>query len=152
MGDILDNFEFEAIDDVAQARSALVSFMSIMKEWESRFYRQKRSALEEGRDVVSINDRERKNLSEILERWSFPDKTNQGRLIDLGCSDPPTYDPEIDVEDSVESKGGEVIFTIRQTVGLLTKSRFTMKKKGGEWMVKKKEFFNYKDRWQRSVL
>ncbi len=138
-------------DDAAQARSSLMSFMSEMMEWEKRFCQQKRSALEEGRDVIDINGRERRNLSEILERWSFPDKTNQGRLIDLGCSDPPTYDPEIDVEDSVESKGEEVIFIIQQTEALLTKSRFTMKK-GDEWMVKKKEFFNYKDKWQRSVL
>lgn len=73
-------------------------------------------------------------------------------MIDLGCSNPPTYDPETDVEDSVESIGGEVVLTIRQALGMLTISRFTMKEKTGKWMVKKKEFLNYKDKWQRSVL
>lgn len=88
----------------------------------------------------------------ILEKWAFQEKTNQGRLIDLGCSDPPTYDPETDVEDSVEFTGGEVVFIIRQILGMLTISRFTMKEKAGKWMVKKKEFLDFNDKWQRSVL
>ena len=116
------------------------------------FCEKKHSALKSGGDVSGIDDRARKNLSAILEKWAFQEKTNQGRLIDLGCSDPPTYDPETDVEDSVESTDGEVVFTIRQTSGILTISRFTMKEKAGKWMVKKKEFLNFNDKWQRSVL
>ncbi|WP_159068959.1 NTF2 fold immunity protein [Burkholderia metallica] len=138
--------------NIEQARSALRSFMLEMNEWEKDFYKKKRSALESGGDVSEIDDRARKDLSAILEKWAFQEKTNQGRLIDLGCSDPPTYDPGTDVEDSVESTDGEVVFTIRQTLGMLTLSRFTMKEKAGKWMVKKKEFLNFKDKWQRSVL
>ncbi|MCA8002588.1 NTF2 fold immunity protein [Burkholderia metallica] len=138
--------------NIEQARSALRSFMLEMNKWEKDFYKKKRSALESGGDVSEIDDRARKDLSAILEKWAFQEKTNQGRLIDLGCSDPPTYDPGTDVEDSVESTDGEVVFTIRQTLGMLTLSRFTMKEKAGKWMVKKKEFLNFKDKWQRSVL
>jgi len=139
-------------DNIEKARTALRSFMLEINQWEKDFYKKKRSALEIGGDVSEIDDRARKELSAILEKWAFQEKTNQGRLIDLGCSDPPTYDPETDVEDSVESNDGEVVFTIRQTVGMLTISRFTMKEKAGKWMVKKKEFLNFKDKWQRSVL
>ena len=139
-------------DNVEQARAALRSFMLEMNQWEKDFYEKKHSALKSGGDVSGIDVRARKDLSAILEKWAFQEKTNQGRLIDLGCSDPPTYDPETDVEDSVESADGEVIFTIRQTSGMLTISRFTMKEMAGKWMVKKKEFLNYKDKWQRSVL
>ncbi|WP_243772216.1 NTF2 fold immunity protein [Burkholderia anthina] len=135
-----------------QARTALKSFMFEMNHWEKNFYKKKRGALENGSDVSEIDGRARKDLLVILEKWTFQEKTNQGRLIDLGCSDPPTYDPETDVEERVESSGGEVVFTIRQTVGMLTISRFTMKSKAGEWKVKKKEFINFKDKWQRSVL
>ncbi|MBB6583790.1 hypothetical protein HXP36_18845 [Ralstonia solanacearum] len=53
----------------------------------------------------------------MLEKWAFLDKTNQGRLIDLGCSDPSTYDPESDIEDRVEMHRRDVIFTISRTVG-----------------------------------
>lgn len=123
-----------------------------MNQWEKDFCKKKPNALESGGDVSEIDGRARKDLSAILEKWAFQEKTNQGRLIDLGCSDPPTYDPETDVEDSVESTDGEVVFTIRQTLGMLTISRFTMKEKAGRWMVKKKEFLNFKDKWQRSVL
>ncbi|QVN19994.1 NTF2 fold immunity protein [Burkholderia pyrrocinia] len=140
------------IDNFEEARSALRSFVLEMKQWERNFYRQKRGDLEGGLDVTAIDDRAREDLSGILEKWAFQDKTNRGRLIDLGCSDPPTYDPETDVEDNVEENGDELIFTIHQTVGLLTLFRFTMKNKDGEWKIKKKEFFNYKDKWQRSVL
>ena len=139
-------------DNVEQARAALRSFMLEMNQWEKDFYEKKHSALKSGGDVSGIDDRARKDLSAILEKWAFQEKTNQGRLIDLGCSDPPTYDPETDVEDSVESTDGEVVFTIRQTLGMLTISRFTMKEKAGKWMVKKKEFLNFNDKWQRSVL
>lgn len=113
---------------------------------------EKHSALESGGDVSEIDGHARKDISAILEKWAFQEKTNQGRLIDLGCSDPPTYDPETDVGDSVESAGGEVVFIIRQTLGMLTISRFTMKEKAGKWMVKKKEFLDFNDKWQRSVL
>lgn len=139
-------------DNVDQARAALRSFMFEMNQWEKDFYEKKHSSLKSGGDVSGIDDRARKDLSAILEKWAFQEKTNQGRLIDLGCSDPPTYDPETDVEDSVESTDGEVVFTIRQTSGMLTISRFTMKEMAGKWMVKKKEFLNFKDKWQRSVL
>lgn len=117
-----------------QARTELRSFMLEMNQWEKDFYKKKHSALENGGDVSEIDGRARKDLSAILEKWAFQEKTNQGRLIDLGCSDPPTYDPETDVEDSVESTDGEVVFTIRQTLGMLTISRFTMKEKAGKWM------------------
>ncbi|MCA8297869.1 RhsIA family immunity protein [Burkholderia sp. AU30198] len=139
-------------DGFEHARSALGSFMLKMNRWERDFYQKKRSALDGGLDVTSLDERARKQLLEILEQWAFQDKTNQGRLIDLGCSDPPTYDPETDVEDSAESSGGEVVFTFHQTVGLLTVFRFTMKRSGEEWKIKKKDFLNYKDKWQRSAL
>lgn len=139
-------------DNFGQARMALRSFMFEMNHWEKNFYKKKRGALESAGDVSEIDDRARKDLLAILEKWAFQEKTNQGRLIDLGCSDPPTYDPETDVEESMESSDGEVVFTIRQTVGMQTIFRFTMKSKAGEWRVKKKEFLNFKDKWQRSVL
>ncbi|WP_318827765.1 NTF2 fold immunity protein [Burkholderia cepacia] len=125
-------------DDFVRARTALRSFMSEMNHWEKDFYKQKRSALERGLDVSEVDDCARKALSGIFERWTLQGKANQGRLIDLGCSDPPTYDPETDVEDGVESTGGEVVFIIRQTVGMLAIFRITMKNDAGEWRVRKR--------------
>ncbi|WP_371142769.1 NTF2 fold immunity protein [Burkholderia cepacia] len=153
VGDILNHERLKMMDDdFVRARTALRSFMLEMNHWEKGFYKQKRSALESGLDVSEVDDCARKALSGIFERWTLRDKTNQGRLIDLGCSDPPTYDPETDVEDGVESTGGEVVFIIRQTVGMLAIFRITMKNDAGEWRVRKKEFVNFKDKWQRSVL
>ena len=153
VGDILNHERLKMMDDdFVRARTALRSFMSEMNHWEKDFYKQKRSALEGGLDVSEVDDCARKALSGIFKRWTLQDKANQGRLIDLGCSDPPTYDPETDVEDGVESTGGEVVFIIRQTVGMLAIFRITMKNDAGEWRVRKKEFVNFKDKWERSVL
>ncbi len=139
-------------DDLDKARGALRSFMAEMKRWELGFYHEKLDALKSGRDATAIDNQGRKELSEILEKWSIPDKTNRGRLIDLGCSDPSTYDPESDVEDDAELSDVGAVFTIHQKTGLQTISRFTLNFKSGVWKIKKKEFLNFKDKWQRSVL
>ncbi|URX61439.1 RhsIA family immunity protein [Luteibacter anthropi] len=139
-------------DDLEQARSALRTFMSDMKRWELGFYHEKLDAVKNGRDATLIDNQGRKELSEVLEKWSLQDKTNQGRLIDLGCSDPSTYDPDSDIEGSAEFTDGDAIFTIHQKTGLQTISRFTLNLESGAWKIKRKEFLNYKDKWQRSVL
>ncbi|RIJ86554.1 hypothetical protein RSP822_09890 [Ralstonia solanacearum] len=113
-------------DDLNQARGALRSFMAEMQRWELSFYHEKLDALKGGRDATAIDSRGRKELSEILEKWSLPDKTNRGRLIDLGCSDPSTYDPESDVEGGAELGDVGAVFTIHQKTGLQTISRFTL--------------------------
>ena len=141
-----------ADEDLEQARNALKAFMSVMNRWETGFYRAKQDALGANRDTTPIDDEGRKDLVEILDKWAFPEKANQGRLVDLGCTDPPTYDPSSDVEESTEVWDGEVVFTLRQTKGLQNKFRFTLKRQAGAWKVKKKELLNYKDKWQRSVL
>ena len=139
-------------NDLEQARSALRSVMAEMKLWELNFYHEKLDAVKNGRDAEAIDNQGRKKLSEILEKWALQDKTNQGRLIDLGCSDPSTYDPERDIEDGVELGDGDAIFTIRQKVGLQTISRFTLIFNSGAWKIKRKESLNYRGKWQCSVL
>jgi len=141
-----------AEEELVEAWDALKTFMSVMNQWEVRFYRARQEALEASRDITAVNDEGRKDLTEILARWAFPEKTNQGRLIDLGCTNPPSYDPEDDVKESSEVRGGSVVFILRQAKGLQNKFRFTLKRREGEWRIKKKELLNYKDQWQRSVL
>lgn len=139
-------------EELKLARSALKAFMSEMNQWETRFYRAKQNALLEHLDTEAIDKAVRSNLIEIINRWAFPDKVNGGRLIDLGCTSPPSYDPDSYVEDGAEMEGGVATFTICQTTGLKNKFRFTLKCQDGEWKIKKKELLNFKDKWQRSVL
>ncbi|WP_083266165.1 NTF2 fold immunity protein [Burkholderia lata] len=141
-----------ADEELKQARSALKAFMSEMNQWEIRFYRAKQNALLENRDTEIVDKEGRSNLIEIISRWAFQDKANEGRLIDLGCTSPPSYDPESDVEEGAELEGGVAVFIIRQTTGLQNQFRFTLKRQGDEWKIKKKELLNFKDKWQRSVL
>ncbi|WP_157643400.1 NTF2 fold immunity protein [Burkholderia ubonensis] len=138
--------------DLNSARIALKSFMIDLKSWEVDFYRKKMLAINDGGDVKVLDDEARVRLTEILEKWAVSDKTNRGRLIDLGCSDPPTYDPESDVEEDAEIINKDAVITVRQMTGMKTLSRFTLSNKEGAWKIKKKEYLNYKDKWQRSVL
>lgn len=139
-------------EELTQARSALKAFMLEMNQWETRFYQAKQNALLENLGTEVVDKDGRSNLVAIINKWAFPDKANEGRLIDLGCTSPPSYDPESDVEEGAEMEGGVAIFTIRQTTGLQNQFRFTLKRQNGEWRIKKKELLNFKDKWQRSVL
>lgn len=141
-----------ADEDLNQARLALNSFMSQMNQWESRFYRDKREAVEAGRDSGPIDDAARARLTEILASHAYSEPKNEGRLIDLGCTDPPSYDPASDVEESAVVEKGTVVFVMQQKVGMQNTYRFTLKRQGDSWKINKKELLNFQDKWQRSVL
>ncbi|WP_322047670.1 NTF2 fold immunity protein [Paraburkholderia sp. J67] len=139
-------------DELIQAREALKAFMLEMNHWEIRFYQVKKHVIEAGQSAEIVDDEARKALVEILDKWAFADKANHGRLIGLGCTEPPTYDPDSDVEERAEVSGDTVVFVFRQTGGLQSLFQFTLRRRGVEWRIKKKELLNYKDKWQRSVL
>lgn len=139
-------------ENLAQARLALNEFMLAMNAWECRFFRAKREALDGGRDVKAIDDEARDSLVAIFGKWVCPDKANEGRLVDLRCGDPPTYDPASDVEDSTEMRGNKALFTVRQTGGLQSSFRFTLIAKDNEWKIENKELLNHREKWQRSIL
>lgn len=138
--------------DINDARASLREFMLAMNTWETSFYRSKTDALENNESTVEIDKVAREKLKEILERWAVSDKANEGRLIDLGVTDPPTYNPMSDIEESAEIAQGGIHFGLVQSEGLQTRFRFAMKHFADGWKIQKKEFLNFKDKWQRSVL
>ncbi|RQZ16737.1 hypothetical protein DIE15_13500 [Burkholderia sp. Bp9031] len=141
-----------ATEELERARDTLKSFMLEMNRWEDQFFKTKQEALTNNQNVQSVDNEARDKLMEIFDQWTFRDKAYEGRLIDLGCTSPPTYNPDSDVEEHAEMEDGEAVFIIRQAHGLQSQFRFVLKCKNGVWKIKKKELLNFKDKWQRSVL
>jgi hypothetical protein len=88
----------------------------------------------------------------LLNQFALKDKSNFGRLIDLGCINPPTYDPQSDVIEIVSAESDEVVVGVEQTVGAEVTSKITLVYKVGGWKIKKKESLDYNDKWKRSPL
>jgi hypothetical protein len=125
-------------------------FMAEMNSWEAEFFKIRKENLAGGGGpaIVSFGGR----LEEMLNKFALKDKSNFGRLIDLGCVKPPTYDPQSDIIEVVSVSGAEVVFQIQQTVGVEVTSRIVMVCKAGEWKIKKKESLGCGDKWKRSPL
>ncbi|WXF87120.1 NTF2 fold immunity protein [Pseudomonas syringae pv. atrofaciens] len=67
-------------------------------------FQTKKKELTEGKGNFSLKEVYRNKLGEILKKYAIEDKSNFGRLIDLGCTNPPTYDPDSDVLETIASE------------------------------------------------
>lgn len=134
------------------AKEALLRFMAEMHEWESAFYREKIVAMEAGNDAETTDEEARTRLREIFNKFVIEGKRNTARLIDLGCLDPPTYDPKLDLIEEISGESNEIVIRIRQGTGMRNRFRFVLKLVDRNWKIKKMEFLNYKNKWQSSAL
>lgn len=144
--------EMKNTGDADAALKVLNDFMHKMNAWECEFFRVRKRQLDEGEDDPSTKALYKEELEKILESFAIKDKSNFGRLIDLGCTNPPTYDPDSDIVEVVSALQGEVVIRIEQTVGVQLVSRITMVSVSGLWKIKKKEDLGYDDKWKRSPL
>lgn len=139
-------------DRSLQALKVVNDFMANMNSWEVEFFRVRKENLAGGGDDPAIKARFSGKLEKVLQKFALKDKSNFGRLIDLGCTNPPTYDPQSDVIEVISVSDDEIVFQIQQTVGVEVTSRIFMVFKAGEWRIKKKESLGYDDKWRRSPL
>ena len=140
------------MNDSQIAENNLRKFCSEMHIWEKNLYVEKNN-LSASQDSINAIDRQaRIDLEKILNKWAIENKYNRERLFDLGCSSPPTYDPENDSWTSTISEGLHIYIIIKQNTGIKSEFRFTMTKLNDNWLIKKKEYLNYKDKWIQSIL
>lgn len=131
---------------------ALVAFMEEMKVWEVDFFDRRKQALSEGVDDPKLKEEYAQKLELILSKYVMKDKFNYGRLIDLGCTKPATYDPDV---DEVKVLGGDekgLTVQVQQVKGAETTSKIYLILKEGEWKVKKKEILSFDEKWRRAPL
>lgn len=132
--------------------NALVAFMEEMNVWELDFFDKRKKALSEGVDDPKLKEAYAQRLELILSKYVIKDKFNYGRLIDLGCTKPATYDPDV---DEIKVLGGDeknITVQVQQVKGAETISKIYMMFKEGEWKVKKKEILNFDEKWRRAPL
>ncbi|WP_081498096.1 NTF2 fold immunity protein [Pseudomonas sp. GM74] len=139
-------------DRSLQALKIVNDFMADMHSWEVEFFSVRKENLAGGGDDPAIKVRFSDKLEKVLQKFALKDKSNFGRLIDLGCTNPPTYDPQSDIIEVISVSDDEIVFQIQQTVGVEVTSRIFMVFKAGEWRIKKKESLGYDDKWKRSPL
>ncbi|WP_232915683.1 NTF2 fold immunity protein [Pseudomonas syringae] len=118
----------------------------------TELFRLIKKEITEGKDNFSLKEVYRNKLGEILKKYAIEDKSNFGRLIDLGCTNPPTYDPDSDVLETIASEKNSATITAQQTAGAETLSKITLKLQNNEWLIKKKEILSHDDKWRRAPL
>lgn len=140
-------------DKITQDASQFISeFFAEMNSWEVEFFAARKKNIESGRDDPEVSAYYKVRLENILSRFAIKDKSNFGRLIDLGCTNPPTYDPKTDDIDIVSAGEDAIVVGVQQTVGAEVSSRITIVYTAKDWKIKKKESLGYDDKWKRSPL
>lgn len=99
-----------------------------------------------------LKEKYARKLEEILDKYAVEDKYNYGRLIDLGCTKPATYDPATDELEVLDGDEKTLTIQVQQTKGAETCSKMYLVSKDGVWKIKKKKVLNFYDKWRRSPL
>lgn len=105
-----------------------------------------------GIEDSQLKEKYAKQLEEILDKYVVKDKSNYGRLVDLGCTKPAAYDPATDELEVLDGGGKTLTIQVRQTKGAETCSKMYLVSKDGVWRIKKKEVLSFDDTWRRSPL
>jgi len=110
-----------------------------------------------GKSLWGVDDPELRKeyalrLESILDAYAVKDKSHYGRLIDLGCTKPATYDPDNDEVVVLGGGASEQVFQVQQLKGVETCSRLQLIVRNGRWRIKKKEIMDFNDKWRRSPL
>ena len=132
--------------------SELVAFMREMNCWETEFFGQRKKNLAHGIEDSQLKEKYAKQLEEILDKYAVKDKFNYGRLVDLGCTKPATYDPATDELEVLDGGGKTLTIQVQQTKGAEICSKMYLVSKDGVWRIKKKEVLSFDDKWRRSPL
>ncbi|UFH49886.1 NTF2 fold immunity protein [Pseudomonas sp. KNUC1026] len=133
-----------------EAYETLMSFMAAMSVWEIEFCSAQDEADEPGSDIGIIRDRYAAKLLAIFDQYSIHHGVNRNRLVDLGSTLPPTYDPE---RDHVEvEKENEPVFLVKQSAGFKSHFRFTMFRHNETWLIKEKQRLDENGHWAPSAL
>lgn len=133
-------------------KAVLIEFMAAMFEWETNFVANQDVADEGVLDEYEVRKLFMGQLKNILERYSVESVKNRGRLIDLGCTVPPMYNPEEDFISEVASDKEAKFIEVHQRSGFRGRFRFKMEKVTDRWLIIEKDRLDAKNHWIPSVL
>lgn len=137
-------------DLVAEAKNVWERFAVEMTAWEREANAAIRGGIDAGlpeSEMALIDAAFRDRLTEIFDRYGIVSARNRNRILALECRDPPSYDLKTLIVESIEHTGSTVAIVARQTVGLQTTNRFTLKSKGHQIVLSKKETLRFTGKW-----
>lgn len=129
----------------------LKDFMIAMREWETRYHTDQMALLESDDDTSDCDASYSSALRGIFNKFAIPDDRAWARLVDLGCGNPPTYDPDRDIVGNPEISGASYSVVVEQTSRLRAVYRFFLEKSGDDWKIVKKET-NSNGKWKKTAL
>lgn len=130
----------------------LLEFMKEMNAWENAFFDKRKQVLSKGLDDPELKNEYAKKLEGVLNKYVAKDKANYGRLIDLGCTKPATYDSDADEIEVLEEGDASLTVQLKQVKGAETVSRIYLVHKKDGWKIKKKEILTFDEKWRRAPL
>lgn len=142
------NFEY----DKSNAKSTLMAFMRNMNAWEVEFYAVKIENFSKGVHGLDIYSDYVKWLEDILREFSAEGKINWGRLNDMGCIWPATYDVDRDSILLISEDEKNSTIEVKPGPGYYNYSKFYLKKSKGVWKIQKVEMLTHDDKWSRVPL
>lgn len=138
--------------DNNNAESTLLAFMRDLNAWEMEFYAVKRENLSKGVLRLDIYSEYVKWLEGILREYAIEGKVNWGRLNDMGCMWPATYDVKRDSLVVLSQDERRAVIEVKEGVSSVSHSRFYLSKSKGVWMIQKLEMLTYDGTWSRVPL
>jgi hypothetical protein len=120
----------------------LQEFTQAMNEWERKFYPLMRANGPSGAAQAS------EELRPIFEEYIVNNDKNFSRVHAPSAGEPPEYDNEQAVVDSVEISKKTAVIQIQKNQLSKGVFRYTLKNEGDKWMLQKKEKYSpYKEKW-----
>jgi hypothetical protein len=139
------------MSEITTPRAVLENFFAEMKSWEQDFFEEKMLLVNSGQPTAACNEKYKKILEVLLQKYSMRNGKSWDRLDAPGCGEPTMYDPRRDSIEELQKTENSASFIVTQAVGLEAVFRFTLLKESGFWRIKKKETHR-SGKWQASVL
>lgn len=136
--------------DEFSAKKLAIDFMHEMCAWEVNFYKERKAIWDVDGNDSEINNKAKKILTDIFERFVIKDKVNYSRLDAMSCQLPPEYDFLRDgIDDfSVDDKCAHITFTQKEGLQVTIKIEIDLVAE----KIKKAEDLSYKGKWRRRGL
>ena len=138
--------------DKSDAESTLIAFMRNMNAWEVDFYTVKMENLRKGVHSLDIYSDHVNWLEDILREFSAESKMNWGRLSDMGCIWPATYDVDRDDILLLSRDERKSIIEVKPGLGAFNHSKFCLKKSKEIWKIHRVDMLTYDNKWSRVSL
>jgi len=124
------------------ALQRLQEFTQAMNEWERKFYPLVRANGSAGAAQAS------EELRPIFEQYIVNNDKNFSRVHAPSAGEPPEYDNEQAVVDSVELSKKTAVIQVQKNQLPKGVFRYTLKNDGDKWMLQKKEKYSLaKGKW-----